>query len=177
MLTPFFFSIAVFLIVLQSTFFQFFPAWLGRPDLVYILVVFIAYRFDWLRGFFLVYTIGWMMDVVSGIYLGTYSVQSLLVFFCLKMLTENSPVKETAYQVPLVGISYFLLQIGFYFFYSIALPETLPEWSWGRILQETIILFVATVPCFLLFNSFFEYFLKRRLSQKLLRRRSGNQFR
>ncbi len=177
MLTTFFFGLGVFLIVIQTTFFQFFPAWLGRPDLVYILVAFIAYRFDWFRGFFLVYTMGWMMDVVSGIYLGTYSIQCLLVFFSLKIVTENSPVKETAYQIPLVGISYFLVQMGFFFFYSIALPGTLPEWSWNRIVQETVILLVATVPCFLLFNSFFEYFLQRRLSQKLLRRRSGNQFR
>ncbi len=177
MLTTFFFFLGMLLISIQATFFQFFPSWLGRPDLVYILVTFIAYRFDWFRGFFLVYTLGWMMDVVSGMYLGTYSIQFLFVFICLKVITRNSPVKETAYQVPLVGISYFLVQMGFYFFYSFAIPDTLPEWSWNRMVQETIILLVATVPCFLLYNSLYEYFLQRRLSQKILRRRSGNQFR
>ncbi len=177
MLTTFFFILGILLIAVQTTFFQFFPTWLGRPDLVYVLVAFIAYRFDWFRGFFLVYSLGWMMDVISGIYLGTYSIQFLLVFLCLKLLTRNSPVKETAYQVPLVGISYFLVQMGFYFFYSIAIPDALPEWSWNRVVQETIVLLVATVPCFLLFNSLFEYFLQRRLSQRILRKRSGNQFR
>ncbi len=177
MLTTFFFALSILLIVIQTTFFQFFPVWLGRPDLVYILITFIAYRFDWLRGFFLVFGIGWMMDVVSGIYLGTYSLQGLIVFFCLKVFTDNSPVKETAFQVPFVGLSYFLMQMCFYFFYSLAFPGTLLAWSWNRIIQETILLLVATVPCFLLFNWSFEYFMHRRLSQRLLRRRSGNQFR
>jgi rod shape-determining protein MreD len=177
MLTTFFFFLGIILIVVQTTVFQLFPMWLGRPDLVYILVAFTAYRFDWLRGFILVYTLGWMMDVVSGMYLGTYAFQSLLVFFGLKLFTENSPVKETAYQIPLVGLSYFFVQLGFFFFYSVVLPGTLPNWSWNRVMRETIILVVATIPCFLLFNSLFEYFQRRRLSRKLLRRKSGNQFR
>lgn len=177
MLTLFFFFLGIFLIVIQSTIFQIFPTWLGRPDLVFILVTFAAYRFDWLRGFLLVYTLGWMMDVVSGMYLGTYALESLLVFFCLKLFTENSPVKETAYQVPLVGVSYFLMQLGVYFFYSVALPGTLPEWSWNRITRETLVLVAATIPCFLMFNSCYEYFLRRRLNRKPLRRKSGNQFR
>ncbi len=177
MLTSSFFVLGIFLIVIQTTLSQFLPTWLGRPDFVYILVAFFAYRFDWLRGLVLVYVLGWMLDVVSGLYLGTYILEYLLVFFSLKIVTENSPVKESAYQVPLVGISYFVVQMMFYFFYSIALPGTLPDWSWNRIVQETIILLVATVPCFFLYNSLFAFFQKRRLSQRLLRRRSGNQFR
>jgi rod shape-determining protein MreD len=125
----------------------------------------------------LVFIFGWMMDVVSGMYLGTYPLQYFLVFVCLKILSENSPMKETAYQVPLVGISYFLVQMALYSIYSLTLPETIPEWSWSKVIVITMILVLVTIPCFLLFNSFFEYLQNRRLSPRIFRKRSGNRFR
>jgi rod shape-determining protein MreD len=172
-----FLALGILLLAIQTTFFQFFPAWLGRPDLVYILVAFTAYRFDWFRGLFLVVLLGWMMDVVSGMYLGTYPLQYFLVFVSLKILSENSPMKETAYQIPLVGISYFLVQMALYSIYSLTLPETIPEWSWSKVIVITIILVMATIPCFLLYNSFFEYIRKKHLNPRIFRKRSGNRFR
>lgn len=175
-IVPFFF-LGIAAAVVQTTLFQYFPTWLGRPDLIYILVSFAAYRFTWFRGLIFVFAMGWMMDVVSGIHLGAYPLQYVVVFFFLKTLTENSPLKETAYQVPLVGLSYFIMQMTFYFLYSILAPDTMPAWSWGRVIQETIILLVATVPSFLVFNAFYEFFNKRRVIHKVIRKRSGNQFR
>jgi rod shape-determining protein MreD len=175
MLIPCFLALGILLIVAQTTFMQFLPSL--RPDLIYILVAFIAYRFDWLRGFFLVFIFGWMMDVVSGMYLGTYPLQYFLVFVCLKILSQNSPIKETAFQIPLVGASYFLLQMALYSIYSLTQPDTIPEWSWSKILVISVILAVTTIPCFLLYNHIFEYLQKRRLSPRILRRRSGNRFR
>jgi rod shape-determining protein MreD len=172
-----FLVLGILLIVLQTTLLQFLPSWFDRPDLVYILVAFIAYRFDWVRGFFLVFLLGWMMDIVSGIYLGTYPLLYFFVFVSLKILSENSPMKETAYQIPLVGVSYFLVQMALYSIYSLTLPDTIPEWSWARVIVVTIVLVVATIPCFLLYNSFFEYFQKKRLSPKILKKKSSNQFR
>jgi hypothetical protein len=95
----------------------------------------------------------------------------LLTFAGLRLLTNKSPIKESTYQIPLVGLSYFLVQIVFYFIYSLALPEDLPEWSWGLTLQRTALLVVATIPLFLLFISLHEYLQKRRLRTKTLRRR------
>ena len=172
-----FLVLGVVLIVIQSTLLQFLPAWFGRPDLVYILVAFIAYRFDWISGLLLVFLLGWMMDVVSGMYLGTFPLQYFLVFVSLKILSENSPVKETAYQVPLVGISYFLVQMALYSIYSLTLPDTIPEWSWGMVIMMSLVLVVATIPCFLLYNSLFEYVRKRRLNPRISRKHSGNRFR
>jgi hypothetical protein len=62
----------------------------------------------------------------------------------------------------------------FYFIYSLALPEDLPEWSWGLTLQRTALLVVAAIPFFLLFISLYEYLQKRRLRTKTLRRRPRN---
>ncbi len=172
-----FLMLGIFVIVAQTTFLQLFPDWLGRPDFLYILISFAAYRFGWISGMVFVFTLGWMLDVVSGIHPGIYPLQSILVFSFLKLLTENSPLREGAYQVPLVGISYFIVQMGFYFFYSLMMPETLPEWSWNRIIQDTFILLLATIPLFVLLNSLYEILNKNGIIHRVISKRSGNQFR
>jgi rod shape-determining protein MreD len=172
MLVFVFWVVGVALIVTQTTVLEFLPPWLGRPDLVFILVAFIAYRFAWIPGIVLVFVLSWIMDVVAGIYLGLYPLVCLLAFTALKTLTNRNPIKESTYQIPLVGLSYFLAQILFYFTNSILLPDMLPEWSWPAALQRTILVILAAVPLFVLFNGLYEYILKRRLRGKPPRRRS-----
>ena len=172
-----FLVVGIILIGFQISILQTMPSWLGAPDLVFILVAFLAYRFDLLRGLFLSFSLGWMMDVTSGIYLGTYLVEYLFFFVILNLLAVNSPLKESAYQVPLVGLSYFLIQLILYFILSVMIADEMPPWSWSRVLRETIILTVATIPCFLIFNNLNEYLLKRRNARRSLRRKTGNQYR
>lgn len=174
-----FFLMGIALVVIQSSIFQFFPTWLGSPDLIFILIAFLAYRFDWLRGLLLVIVLSWIMDVISGLYLGTYPLLYLFLFISLKIFKDNSPVKEVAYQVPLVGLAFLIEHFCLYSCYSLALPGILPEWSWIKILQETFILILATIPCFLLYNKVFEHMSQRRfVPPRILRRkRSGNYFR
>lgn len=169
--------VGMLLIGVQTTLFQAIPAWLGSPDLVFILVAFLAYRFEIFSGLFLAVLLGWMMDVVSGIYLGTYLVEYMIFFVALKLLALNSPIKESAYQVPLVGAFYFLVQFMLYLVLSILVVEALPPWSWNRVLRETIVLSVAAIPCFLLFNSLNESLVRRRAARRTVRKKSGNQYR
>jgi rod shape-determining protein MreD len=172
-----FLLIGMLLVVVQTSVLQTLPAWFGFPDLVYILVAFIGFRFDWLRGGILAFALGWMTDVMTGIYLGVFVIKYLSVFLVINLLTQNSPVKESAYQVPLVGVSYFLAQIGFYALLSVATADLVAPWSWNRTGRETIILMIATIPCFILFNSLYEYLLKRRVVPRVVRRKGGNRFR
>jgi len=172
-----FLLIGMFLIVMQTTVLQILPDWFGYPDLIFILIAFLAFRFDWLRGCMLAFMLGWMMDVVSGIHLGVFAVKYVVVFFMLFLMTQNSPVKESAYQIPLVGISYFMAQIGFWVMLSTTSADLVSPWSWNRAGTETIILMIATVPCFLLFNSLYEYLLQRRVMPRVTRKRTGNRFR
>ena len=166
-----FWLLGIALIVLQTTLMQSLPLWLGRPDFLFILVTFIAYRFAWIPGIVLVFTLAWGMDVLVGIYLGFYPLMCLFTFAALKFLTNKSPIKESTYQIPLVGLSYFLVQIISYSVYSLALPEELPEWSWGVTLQRTALLVAAAIPLFLLCSGLYEYLQKYRLRAKPLRRR------
>ena len=172
-----FIIIGTLLVAFQTTVLRAIPTWLGTPDLVFILVSFLAYRFALLKGLCVVFILGWMMDVVSGIYLGTYLLEYLLYFTILHTLTVNSPIKESAYQIPLVGLSYFVIQFALYFVLSLMVEEGLPLWSWTRVLRETILLTVATIPCFLVFNSFNEFILKRGSVRRSRRKRAGNTFR
>ncbi|MBU1564327.1 MAG: hypothetical protein KJ630_01705 [Proteobacteria bacterium] len=160
------------MIIAQTTLLEYFPLWFGRPDLIFVLVAFIAYRFAWIPGIFLVFALSWVLDVVAGIYLGLYPLVCLLVFAALKTLTNKSPVKESTYQIPLVGLSYFLMQIFFNLINSILLPDMLPEWSWLGALQRTILVVLSAIPLFILFNRLYVYILKRRLRGKPPRRRS-----
>lgn len=180
MLTFSFLLLGITLVVVQTSLLQFSPSWMGRPDLLFILVAFLAYRFNWFRGLLLVIIFGWIMDVVSGLYLGTYSFLYFFLFVILKTIKENSPIKEAAYQVPLVGVAFLVGHGGIFAFYALALPGVLPGWSWLRIFQEMLMLVVAAIPCFLLCNSLYEYMTKRRLRlspPRVLRKRSGNFFR
>ncbi|MBC8207687.1 MAG: rod shape-determining protein MreD [Desulfobulbaceae bacterium] len=172
-----FFLLALLLLAVQTTIFQFFPVWLGSPDLLFVLVVFVAYRFDWVRGLLLVIFYGWMMDVVSGFYLGIYPVLYFLVFILLKILAEKSPIREGLYQIPMIGASYFVVQLLFYVFFIIIQPDALLEWRWSQVIKETFVLLVASIPCFLALNRLFEIFAGRRFASRILLRRSGNRFR
>jgi rod shape-determining protein MreD len=171
MLVITFWALGIVLIIAQTTLLEYMPLWLGRPDLVFVLVAFIAYRFAWIPGILLVFALSWVLDVVASIYLGLYPLVCLLAFTALKTLTNKSPIKESTYQIPLVGLSYFLMQIFFYFVFSVLLPDMLPEWSWPATLQRTILVVLAAVPLFILFNRLYEYILTRRLRSKPPRRR------
>lgn len=166
-----FWVLGIILIIAQTTLLQYLPMWLVRPDFIFILVAFIAYRFAWVPGILLVFTLAWIMDVIAGIHLGIYPLTCLLIFSALKSITDNSPIKESTYQIPLVGLCYFLVQILYHFFYSLLLPEELLEWSWAIALQRTALIVISSIPLFIMFNSFYGYMQKRRLRSKPTRRR------
>lgn len=167
-----FWVVGLCLIIFQTTLLHYLPSWVGRPDFLYVFVIFLAYRFAWIPGIVLVFALSWIMDVVAGIHLGFYPLLCLITFVGLKALTDRSPVKEATYQIPLVGVSYFLMQMFFYFVYSITWPEVLPEWSWSITLQRTAILMVSAIPLFIVCNTFLEYLRKRQLRAKPPRRRT-----
>ncbi len=171
MLVIAFWAVGVLLIVAQTTLLEYLPLSAGRPDLLFVLIAFIAYRFPWIPGILLVFSLTWILDVVAGIYLGLYPLVCLLLFAGLKTLTIKSPVKESTYQIPLVGVSYILMQIFFYFINSLLLPDMLPEWSWTGALQRTVLAVLVAIPLFILLNRLYEYFQQRRLRGKPPRRR------
>jgi len=170
-LTVAFLLLGVVICVLQTTVLQLIPGSFARPDLVFLLVAFSAYKLPWIPGILLSFTVGWVLDVLVGVNLGFYPLQFLFVLVSLKLLTLNSPVKESAYQIPMVGLSYFLLQMSVYLLSSMTLQYGLPEWSWVSMIQETILLVLAAIPCFLVFNVIHDYLAGRIARSRSVRRR------
>ncbi len=170
MVTLVFMAIGIALILLQTTVFYALPEGLGRPDMVYLLVVFSAYRFPWLPGLVLVFMIGWIFDVLSGVNLGVYPLLCLCVFVSLKLVAMRNPVKAFLYEIPLVGVSFFLAQMTIFFLYSMTLEENLLDWSWGEVLREAVLLVLAAIPCFFLFDALYAYLERRSREARSARR-------
>ncbi len=170
MVTLVFMAIGIALIVLQTTAFYSLPHGLGRPDMVYLLVVFAAYRFPWLPGFILAFIIGWVFDVLSGVNLGVYPLLCICVFVGLKLITLRNPVKAFLYEIPLVGVSFFLTQMVIFFLYSMTLEENLLDWSWGEVFRESVLLVFAAIPCFFLFDALYSSLQRRVQKTKIARR-------
>lgn len=165
-----FFILELLLVLVQTTLTPFLPQAFGQPHLIFILVAFISYRFNWLSGIWLIFIMGWMLDVVSSLYMGVYPVHFLIVFVILKLIASNSPLKEDTYQIPLTAVLYLGSQLILSFLFSQLMSSPQPLWSWVEIVQDTIVLLIATIPCFLFFSLLFERFSKRRAPLHILRR-------
>lgn len=172
-----FLLLAVFLVVSQTTILHFLPYWLGRPDFIFILIAFVAYKFDWLRGGLLAFMAGWMLDVVAGAFLGADVVECVMLFIVLKLITQNNPIRQSAYQIPLIGVSYFLVQLLISTFYSFTESASASTWSVGVMVQETIIIVFAAIPSFILFNALYEFVGNYQSKSAVTRRKAGNRFR
>lgn len=177
MFVAIFFALGIILLILQTTLLQVLPEWVGKPDILFILIVFIAVRMDVFKGAVLVLLFGLLMDIFSGIYLGLHPVIYLMLFFTLNGVTRHLAINETVHQVPIVTISYLLTCSGIFIFASMLSPENDLEWSWGRVLLQMVILAIITAPLFNLYTfvlSFFEDSSK--LSYFLRKPKSGNRF-
>lgn len=174
--TTIYLLLGVILVVLQTSMLQLLPASFARPDMIYLLVAFSAYKLPWIPGLFLAFSLGWMLDVLVAANLGFYPFIFLSVFVVLRVITVNSPVKEGAYQIPMVGVSYFLLQIGLYFFATVTAEHAIPEWSWGQVVQDTLLLILAAIPFFLVFNSLYEHLQMRNTRSRRVKSSAKSSF-
>jgi len=147
----FFLFVAVIAVVVQTTFLRALPPVWGSPDLVFILVVFVAYRFSWLPGLLLVFCTAWMLEVTASLWLGIYSIQCLVVFVFLKTITHNIPIRESIYQLPL-GILAFVLSRLFSFFVSFVVGQGAVDWNWWPLLRDTLWFTVMAWGLFMLFD-------------------------
>lgn len=164
------------LLTIQTTLFHILPPWIGRPDLLFILVIFLATDMETFKGALLVLLFGFLMDIFSGIYLGMYPLLYLLLFFAIKTLSRHVVLVEIVHQVPLVVVSYLLLCCGIYVFNSIMAPETSAPWSWLVILQQLLILTVISIPLRHLYDHIASLFEKESTYLPFLQKKRRNRF-
>ena len=165
------------LLIIQTTIFPLLPAWMGNPDLLFLLIVFIAIRFDLFPGAVLVLLLGVLMDIFAGVFLGLYPVIYLVLFFLLQGLSRHLVINETVHQAPLAVASYLLANSGLYIFAAVLAPGASLNWSWRDIIVEMLILAVIAVPFYQICTGIHRLARKGIPRQRFLRPKSGNRFR
>jgi len=172
-----FILIGLLLIVIQTSLITINPMWVSSPDLYYILVAYLAYRFDLLRSLIIIFPLSWMMDVFSGVVIGFYPAICFGSFFLLKLMDNKIPVRESLYQIPLIGICYLVVNKVVYTFLSIFASDTLSPWSWAEIFVKVFLLVICAFPLFRFFEFVNQRLQKNFIPFRMLRVRSGNRFR
>ena len=172
-----FLILGILILLLQTTFLQLMPAWLGKPDIIFLLIVYISCKSDILRGLVVVLLLGLLMDVFSGVFLGLYPVIYLLVFAFIKGISRRVAINEFAYQVPLAVISYLFVSTGMFLFSFSLAPDTPPQWSWGTIILQLLMLTVIGAPVFGIFDSIMNFYRSTSASGRLPGIKRSNRFR
>ena len=147
-----FFILGSLLLVLQTTLFQCMPEWVGNPDLLFILIVYIATHMRMTNGGTLVFLFGMLTDIFAGIYLGVFPIIYLVLFVILKGASVNLFINDTSHPPPLVATCYLFSCSGVFLFSSMLATNAEINWSWKQVLLQTLILAVLAMPFFRFFN-------------------------
>jgi len=171
-----FLILGILIIVMQTTFLQLLPAWLGKPDILFLLIIYISCKSDILRGSVVILMLGLLMDVFSGVFLGLYPVIYLLVFAFIKGISRKIAINEFAYQVPLAVISYLLVGTGMFLFSFSLAPDAPSQWSWGTMLLQLLMLAVIGAPVFGIFDSIMNFYRSTSASGRFPGSKRSNRF-
>jgi rod shape-determining protein MreD len=171
-----FLILGILILVVQTTFLQLLPAWLGQPDILFLLIIYIACQEEILAGAVVILLLGLLMDVFSGVYLGLYPVIYLLIFAFIKGISRQITINEFAYQIPLAVIGYLLVSIFMFIFSYLLEPDSLPQWSWGTIILQLLMLAVIGAPVFGVFDAIMNFYRSTSASGRFIGSKSSNRF-
>jgi len=177
MVVAVFIALGLLLTVLQTTVLMVDPLWVAAPDLYYILVAYLAYRFDLLRGMIIIFPLSWTMDVFSGVVLGMYPAICFGAFFLLKGMSVKIPLRESLYQVPMIGVSYLVIAKIVYIGLSLFEQGVPAPWSWPAMLVRVGIMIILAFPLFRLFEFINKRLQRSFISYKVLHVRADNRYR
>lgn len=170
-----FLTLGGFLLVLQTSLFRFLPAWAGKPDLLFILLIFAATNMKLHQGVILALLFGLFMEIFSGTFLGIYPLIYLLLVIIVKSCSKHMFIDEVSHQPVLVTVSY-LFQLSFiYILTALLAPANLPQWRWMDIFLQLLILALLSLPCFRLYQVL-HLFLEQQASRRSSHGLKGNRF-
>lgn len=176
MLTTIFIIIGSFLLVLQTTILRLLPSWIGSPDLLFLLVLFMAVRMDKYRGIILTMIYGLMMDVFSGMVPGLFPAVYLGLFVTIKYISRHILIDEPTHQPPLAVASYLASSGAIYLYTTLFSQDVTLFWSWRDLLQQMFILAILALPSFQLLNSLVSLISSDQGRFISFRRKNGNRF-
>ncbi|MGV1099998.1 rod shape-determining protein MreD [Thiovibrio sp. JS02] len=171
-----FFLLGTILLVFETTLLHALPEWFGRPNLLFLLIVFIATNLDIYKGAVLALLFGLLMDIFSGIFLGLHPIVYLLLFFVLQGVSRTLAINEAVHQMPLVALSYLFTASSIFLFASILAPESKLYWAWGNEILQVLILAVICIPFFSLFKWLTLFVNNKGQRNPFRRQKSGNRY-
>ncbi len=145
-------------IVLQTTIFQFLPDWIGKIDPLFILIVFLGLRLDYLPGTVISIILGLIMDIFSGIFMGLYPLLYLFLFLIIKTITQKLIIEEHLYKMVLVGMSFLLSGSGVWIIINTFIdPEGIFPWSWGAVCIQALLTGAISFPFFFVYQKVWSF--------------------
>lgn len=167
----------IVLLVLQTTLLQILPPWLGKADLYFLLIIFVAWRLPVLRGGLVVMAMGIARDTFSGVFLGIYPFSYLLIFMLIKGASRYLPIGNSTYQIPIVASSYLIVAVGNYLASYLFSPEA-PAWFWPQIVWQVALLSLLALPILTVYDFFYRMIAAAKIKESLsFQSRSSNRFR
>jgi rod shape-determining protein MreD len=177
MQTLFFAILGSFMLVCQTSLLSKLPAWVGNPDLLFLLVVYVSVKFSDFRGFFLILFFGLLMDVFSGLAPGLFPFIYGGLFLTAKLLARRIIFDEPTHHPAMTAFSYLACHSMIYLYLELYSQDIDLAWSWHDLLLAMLIQAVLTLPLFQFFDHLVETFSGDGSLQWLPRRGpSGNRF-
>ena len=153
MLAFIFLALGSFLLILQTSLFSILPKWIGNPDLLFLVVIFMACRMDTYQGVILTLVFGLLMDIFSGIVPGLFPSVYLGLFVTIKLISKHFIIDESSHQPPLAATCYLISSGTIYLYTAFFSPETSLFWSCRDLLLQMFILGILSVPSYHVFSS------------------------
>lgn len=141
-----------FALVCQTSLLAGLPEWVGNPDLLFLLVVYVSIKLPDFRGFFLVIFFGLLMDVFSGLAPGLFPFLYGGLFLTAKLLARRVIFDEPTHHPALAAFSYLVCHSLIYLYLQLFSPDIDLSWSWHDLLLAMLIQAVLTLPFFQLFD-------------------------
>ncbi|MDD2465472.1 MAG: hypothetical protein PHI97_15860 [Desulfobulbus sp.] len=169
-----FILVGLLLVILQTTVFMPKLVWLPAPDFYFVLVAFLAYRLELLHSLIILFPLACFLDVLCGTVLGSYALICFGCFFFVKTIAGKLPIRETLYQIPLIGVAYLVVHWLVYLLLNFLQPGQLVPWSWWQMLIRALLVVVLGYPLFYFFEKVRKFSLSNFLPWNRLRLRTDN---
>ncbi|MGE4559096.1 MAG: hypothetical protein AB7E77_02760 [Desulfobulbus sp.] len=169
-----FILVGLLLVILQTTVFMPKLVWLPAPDFYFILVAFLAYRLELLHSLIILFPLACFLDVLCGTVLGSYALICFGGFFFLKTVAGKLPIRESLYQIPLIGVAYLVVHWLLYLLLEFLQPGQLVAWSWWQMGMRALLVVTLGYPLFFLFEKVRKFSLSNYLPWNRLRLRTDN---
>ncbi len=159
-----FFFLGLVLICIETSLFIALPFKVLIPNLYFILVAYLAYRHNIIRGLLILFPLNLVFDILVGIAPGVYPAMFLLAYLIFKALPSSFSIKESIYQIPFIGICFLFVHWLLYTALGFTSSDFHLTWSWPLMIMKSGLIVLLSPPLFRLFDLLSGFLEKRNIN-------------